>query len=113
MGRIVSKPVSFALLLIAALMESGGDAIVRKGIAAVSWQRPAWFLAGAAVLFGYGYLVNRAPWRFGEVIGLYVVFFFVAAQAQAVLVFHESLSNRLLAGGLLIIAGGVIIASGR
>lgn len=76
----MSKPVAILLLLIAAMLEAGGDAMVRKGLSVSSWQRALWFLSGGVVLFGYGYTVNRPPWKFGELLGLYVVFFFVVAQ---------------------------------
>jgi len=95
----MSKTLSILLLLIAAILEAGGDASIRKGISAASWQRALWFLFGAALLFGYGYTVNRPPWRFGELLGLYVVFFFVVAQFQALVLFHETPSTAVWLGG--------------
>jgi len=62
-------------------MEAGGDWVIRRGMHAFSWQRVLWFAMGAAVLFAYGWTVNRPPWSFGELLGLYVVFFFLSAQA--------------------------------
>lgn len=109
----MSKPVSILLLLIAALLEAGGDAIVRKGISASSWQRALWFLIGGAVLFGYGYTVNRPPWKFGELLGLYVVFFFVVAQFLSWALFHEAPSAPVWVGGVLIVTGGLVIALWR
>ena len=111
--REMSKPVSILLLLIAALLEAGGDAIVRKGISASSWQRALWFLFGGVVLFGYGYTVNRPPWKFGELLGLYVVFFFVVAQILSWALFHEAPSAPVWVGGGLIVCGGLVIALWR
>ena len=109
----MSKTVSILLLVLAAVLEAGGDAGVRKGITTSLWPRAVWFLLGAALLFGYGYAVNRPPWKFGELLGLYVVFFFVVAQVQARLFFHETPSSAVLVGGALIVAGGLIIAVWR
>jgi len=49
------------------------------------------------VLFAYGGVVN-APWDFGRLLGVYVVFFFVVAQAIAWAVFGQVPSPRLLLG---------------
>lgn len=109
----MSKAGSILLLLIAALLEAGGDAIVRKGISASSWPRALWFLFGGVVLFGYGYTVNRPPWKFGELLGLYVVFFFLVAQVLSWAVFHEAPSAPVWVGGGLIVSGGLVIALWR
>jgi hypothetical protein len=53
-------------LIVAAVLEAGGDATVRKGLSESSWRRALWFLLGGIILFSYGYLVNRPPWKFGE-----------------------------------------------
>jgi len=106
----VSKTISILLLVIAAALEALGDAIVRKGLHVEGWQRALLYLLGGAVLFLYGWTVNRPPWKFGELLGLYVVFFFVIAQAISALVFHEPPSRSVWIGGLFIVAGGLIIA---
>lgn len=105
--------LSVGLLLVAAVMESAGDAIIRKGIRAGSWQRVAWYLTGAFVLFLYGYAVNKAPWRFGDLLAVYVVIFFVIAQVQAFILFGERPSPAVLIGGALIAVGGVVITIWR
>jgi drug/metabolite transporter superfamily protein YnfA len=105
----MSKLASVLLLFVAALLEAGGDWLVRKGIHTLSWQRVAWFAVGAVVLFVYGWTVNRPPWNFGELLGLYVVFFFVAAQGISYFLLHEPLRGAVVAGGLLIMSGGLVI----
>jgi small multidrug resistance family-3 protein len=105
----MSRYVALLLLLGAALIEAGGDWMVRSGMRASSWQRAAWFVMGAAVLFAYGWTVNRPPWKFSEVIGLYVVFFFLSAQAISYFLLKETLPRPVLAGGLLIVSGGLVI----
>jgi small multidrug resistance family-3 protein len=61
------------------------------------------------VLFVYGWTVNRPPWNFGELLGLYVVFFFLAAQFISVVLLKEPLRGPVVAGGLLIMGGGLVI----
>lgn len=105
----MSKLASVVLLLTGALLESVGDYLVRRGLHSTAWQRAVWFLAGAVVLFVYAWAINRAPWKFGELIGLYVVFFFLAAQAISIFLLKEPLRGPLMAGGLLIVSGGLVI----
>jgi len=97
------------LLLVAALLEASGDWLVRRGIHSLSWQRVGWFAIGGVVLFVYGWTVNRPPWNFGELLGLYVVFFFLAAQAISYFLLKETLRGPVLACGLLIVIGGPVI----
>lgn len=98
------------LLLAAAMLEAGGDALVRHGLRASSAIRLAFLLGGAVVLFGYGCLVNTPPWQFGRLIGVYVVFFFLLAQGIAWVAFGERPSIPMLVGGALIVSGGVVVS---
>ena len=103
--------LAFILLFTAALMEAGGDALVRLGLhASTAMLRVVLFLAGAVVLFAYGYVVNAQAWDFGRLLGVYVVFFFVVAQALAWIVFNQRPSTPVVIGGAFIVAGGIIIS---
>jgi small multidrug resistance family-3 protein len=104
---------TLAILLAAALLEAGGDALVRKGLHAPAILRAAFLLAGAVVLFAYGYLVNTPPWDFGRLLGVYVVFFFVVAQIINWLAFGQVPTTRLVLGGACIIIGGLIISGSQ
>jgi drug/metabolite transporter superfamily protein YnfA len=107
----MTRAVTIGVLLLAAVFEAGGDALVRTGIHADSkWQRALLFVAGAVVLFAYGWTVNAPPWDFGKVIGIYVVFFFIIAQLISWLVFKQPPSLMVMLGGLMIVGGGVVIA---
>jgi drug/metabolite transporter superfamily protein YnfA len=98
-------------LLFAAVLEAGGDAVIRTGMHAhETWRRALLFGAATIILFLYGWTVNSPPWDFGRLLGLYVVFFFVIAQLISWLVFRETPSPTVLAGGTLIIAGGIVIS---
>jgi small multidrug resistance family-3 protein len=109
----MTRASAVLILLLAAILEAGGDAVVRLGLrASPPWQRTALFGLAAAVLFAYGWTVNRPPWDFGKLLGLYVVFFFVIAQAISWLAFKQPPSLHVLLGGALIVAGGLVIAMG-
>jgi small multidrug resistance family-3 protein len=41
--------------------------------------------------------------------GLYIVLFFLTAQAVAVLVFRERLDRSVIAGGSLVVLGGIVM----
>ena len=102
---------TLVLLFIAALLEAGGDAIVRHGLKSSSGGlRLTFFGVGALVLFAYAYVVNSPPWDFGKLLGVYVVFFFIAAQLISFFVFHVSPKPAVWVGGLFIIAGGAIVS---
>jgi drug/metabolite transporter superfamily protein YnfA len=102
------------ILIVAAILEAGGDALVRNGLhASTSVSRIVFYLSGGLVLFGYGYMVNRPPWDFGRLLGLYVVFFFIAAQLISYFFFHTVPARSVLIGGLFIVVGGAIITIGN
>jgi drug/metabolite transporter superfamily protein YnfA len=99
------------VLFAAAILEAGGDALVRYGLGAGPGAlRGLFFALGALVLFAYGYTVNAPGWDFGKLLGIYVVFFFVVAQAISWIVFHQRPSSSILVGGAFIVVGGLIIS---
>ena len=101
------------ILLLAAALEAGGDALCRSGLHASALARVGFLAAGGLVLFGYGCVVNTPPWDFGRLIGVYVVFFFLVAQAIAWIAFHQRLAGPMWIGGGLIVAGGVVLSLSR
>lgn len=99
------------VLLIAAFLEAYGDACFQSGLYRASGtSRISSFVLGAASLACYGLVVNTPRWDFGKLLGLYVVFFFLVAQLLAKVRFGQSLSMPVIAGGTLIVAGGVVIS---
>lgn len=110
----MNRLISLLILLACAGLEAGGDALVRKGMHAASPARRAGlYVAASAVLFGYGWLVNRPSLPFGSLLGVYVVFFFVIAQTLAWAVFGEKITVPIASGGALIVAGGLLITFWR
>ena len=100
----------FIFLLIATILEVGGDAIIRKsmygheGIA-----RLGLMIMGALLLFGYGFFLNLAPVEFEKVVGLYIATLFVVWQVINYFTFGSLPDLPVIAGGILIVAGGMII----
>jgi small multidrug resistance family-3 protein len=108
-GR-VGNALWMLLLMLAASLEAGGDALVRKGLHGPALPtRLALLASGAVVLFTYGVVVNLPPWDFGRLLGVYVALFFLVAQIINWLVFGVVPAPRILIGGLLIIAGATVI----
>jgi len=107
----MNRGTAVLILFLAALLEAGGDAVVRSALHRPSGAiRVLTFTLGAALLFAYGYTVNAPPWDFGRLLGLYVVFFFIVAQAISWIGFGQRPSLAVVCGGALIIGGGIVIA---
>lgn len=103
--------IALLVLLAAAALEAGGDALVRSGLhAPTALRRLALMITGGLVLFAYGCAVNAPRWDFGRLIGVYVVFFFLTAQVIAWLGFHQKPSLPICVGGALMVAGGLVIS---
>jgi drug/metabolite transporter superfamily protein YnfA len=98
---------SLAALIVAAALEIGGDAAVRRGLIQ---SASLWLLLGATMLIAYGFLVNvNRSMPFGRLMGLYIAVFFIVSQLVSMALFAERPSLGLLAGGALIVAGGLVI----
>ena len=105
------KPSIFLFLLAATALEVSGDAIIRKSLFEhAGAARIGLFLLGAAFLSGYGTFLNLAPLEFGQVVGLYIATLFVMWQIINFAFFREMPTMPILAGGALIVAGGLIVS---
>jgi drug/metabolite transporter superfamily protein YnfA len=109
----MNRPMMLVMLLLAAIFEAGGDALVRAGLRTSGLLvRTGFFASGAVVLFGYGYIVNTPPWEFGRLLGIYVVFFFLVAQLISWFIFQQPPTPLVLTGGSFIIVGGLLLSLG-
>ncbi len=105
--------MNFAAWLIfvaAAVMEVGGDAVIRRGLRS---RRTVWILLGCAALAGYGLMVNSVRWDFSKLIGVYVAFFAVVSVLFGRFVLREQVPASTWCGLLLIVVGGLVIQFGR
>jgi hypothetical protein len=98
------------LLLAATILEVSGDAVVRMALYNhVGLVRVGLFFTGAALLLGYGTLLNLAPFEFGQVVGLYLATLFVVWQVVNFVAFRTLPTLPIVVGGALVIAGGMLI----
>jgi hypothetical protein len=106
--------LALGFLLVATTLEVSGDAVVRIAIYnQVGIARFGLMLAGAALLFGYGFSLNLAPVEFRRVAGLYIASLFVIWQAINFIVFRTSPNLPILLGGTMIVTGGLIVTFWR
>lgn len=107
-----STPIgTFLLLSLAALLEVIGDSFFQSALHRSAGGSRIFFLAlGAAVLVGYGLVVNLSGWDFGRLLGVYVVFFFLATLLVARVRFHQSPTVPQIIGGIFIVTGGLLIS---
>lgn len=106
----MNHAAALALLLFAACLEAGGDALARTALHAHALPvRLGFFGAAALVLFIYGVTVNLPAWDFGRLLGVYVALFFVVAQLINLFAFGVRPGLPVLAGGALILAGGLLM----
>ncbi len=101
--------VLWLLLGLAALLESGGDAGVRMGLAGKRWG----FLLGPLALVAYGFVVNMSKLDFSRLMGIYIAVFFLVSQGLAVVLLRERVQLPTLVGGALIVAGGLVLTLWR
>jgi small multidrug resistance family-3 protein len=110
-GLLLRYSLAMGILLCAAFLEAGGDALMRMGLRSPTHTRAAlFFVLGGLVLTFYGYAVNAPPWDFGRLLGVYVAFFFVVAQAMSWLGFGQKPTPMILLGGSLIVIGGCVVS---
>src|SRR4051812_21105715 len=109
--RWASQVPLIGFLLAAALLEAGGDALLRKAmLESAGGARLLLFATGAAVLLAYGIVVNLAPLEFGQLVGLYIATLFVIWQVINFVFFRSLPTLPIFTGGVLIVAGGLIVS---
>jgi len=102
--------VSAGLLFIgAALLEVGGDAVIRKGLRNGSLFL---ILTGFIMLGLYGVVVNTVNWDFSRLLGVYIAFFAVVSVVFGGLVFQERVPMTTWIGLIVICAGAMLIQFG-
>ncbi|GAC1471785.1 MAG: hypothetical protein NVS2B14_17900 [Chamaesiphon sp.] len=110
----MSIKLALLLLFVSAVLEAGGDALVRMGLhSPLILKRAELILLGSIVLSSYGIVVNLPSWDFGRLLGVYVAMFFFVAQVINWLGFGKLPTAPILFGGTLIVLGGLIISFWR
>ena len=110
MKLLADMPV-LAFLIAATALEVAGDAIIRKSLFEHAGPaRVALFLLGTVLVAGYATFLNLAPLEFGQVVGLYIATLFVMWQIITFIFFRAVPTLPILAGGALIVVGGLIVS---
>lgn len=101
--------LAWLIFLGAAVLEVGGDAVVRKGLRANSLII---ILIGFAVLGSYGVVVNMVKWDFSKLLGVYVAIFALVSILFGRFMFREYIPNTTWIGLIIIICGAMVIQFG-
>jgi small multidrug resistance family-3 protein len=98
-------------LIVATVAESFGDATIRIGLfERAGTARLATILAGGALLLFYGMMLNLAPLPFNRIVGFYIATLFVVWQVVNFVTFRSPPTAPILAGGALIVIGGLVVS---
>ena len=99
----------WGVFLGSALLEVGGDALMRQGLKGGGWR---YLLLGAASLAAYGILVNSLNWDFSRLLGVYVAAFALLSLLAGRFYFGEVQPLSTWLGLGLIVLGGLVIQFG-
>ena len=102
--------IAWTIFLAAAVLEVGGDAIVRKGMRGGGL---AFMALGFIMLGTYGVVVNLVPWDFSKLLGVYVAIFAVVSVLVGRFIFHEAVPLSTWVGIAIIVVGGLVVQFGR
>lgn len=103
--------IVLACLIVATVAESFGDATIRIGLfERTGPARLATILGGGVLLLVYGIMLNLAPLPFNRIVGFYIATLFVVWQIVNFITFRSFPNAPILAGGALIVIGGLIVS---
>ena len=94
------------IFVFAALLEVGGDALIRKGLRGLG---AGFIILGMVALGLYGIVVNTVRWDFSKMLGVYIALFALVSTAFGVFVFKETIPGSRWIGMALIVVGGLVI----
>ncbi len=102
--------LAWVIFIGAAILEVGGDAVIRKGLRGSGL---AIILTGFAMLGLYGVVVNMVRWDFSKLLGVYVAIFAMISILFGKFVFEENIPPSTWIGLTVIVCGGMIIQFGN
>ena len=100
---------AWLVFIAAAILEVGGDALIRKGLRGSGL---ALIVAGFVALGCCGLVVNIVRWDFSRLLGVYVAVFAVISVLAGRVIFREHVPVSTWIGLAVIVAGGLIIQFG-
>ncbi len=105
----VGPAAQLAVLVAAAALEVGGDALIRKGLRGGGL---ALIVLGFGVLGSYGIVVNLLELDFSRLLGVYVGVFALVSVLAGRFVFGDAVPNATWIGLAVVLAGSLIIQLG-
>lgn len=102
--------ISWLIFIGAALLEVGGDAVIRKGLHGLGLFI---IILGCVMLGCYGVAVNMVNWDFSKMLGVYVSIFALISILFGRFVFNENIPVSTWIGLTVIMIGGMIIQFGN
>ncbi|MFZ3089961.1 MAG: hypothetical protein WA240_04970 [Nitrospirota bacterium] len=102
--------LAWLIFIGAAILEVGGDAVVRKGLRG---SNLIIIMIGCAMLGFYGVVVNTVKWDFSKLLGVYVAIFALISILFGRFVFKENIPNTTWIGLMIILCGAMIIQFGN
>ncbi len=103
---LARRLVALAVMLLAAVFEVGGDALIRAGLRGRGWLSCA---IGAGILAAYGLVINLIPMDFSKLFGSYVAFFAIVSITAGRIAFREPLHASTWVGLGVILIGSAIV----
>ena len=104
------KYLAWFIFIGAAVLEVGGDAVIRKGLRG---SNLVIIVLGCVMLAAYGVIVNSVKWDFSKLLSVYVAVFALISILFGRLVFKENIQNTTWLGLIVIISGALIIQFGN
>ena len=102
-------PTAWMIFFMAAVLEVGGDALIRKGLRN---QGLVLIIIGFITLGCYGLVVNLVKWDFSKLLGVYVAVFALTSVCFGLWVFKENIPVSTWLGLVFIIIGSLTIQFG-
>ena len=106
----LGRTLQILVLIVAAVLEVGGDALIRRGLRA---SGVVFVVLGFLVLGSYGVVVNLLDLDFSRLLGVYVGVFALASVLFGRFVFGDRIANATWFGLAVVLAGSAIIHLGR
>jgi drug/metabolite transporter superfamily protein YnfA len=101
--------VAWLVFLIGALLEVGGNVVIRMGLRGGGLIL---MIAGFAVLGTYGLIVNMIPWDFSKIFGVYVCLFALVSVLSGKFVLRENVPLSTWIGLAVVLTGALIVQFG-
>jgi small multidrug resistance family-3 protein len=105
----MNKGMQWVVLVLAALFEVGGDALIRAGLRGKGFLLIA---LGFGVLGSYGIVLNQISIDFSRLLGAYVGLFAVVSVLFGRFVFSETIPTSTWLGLGIVLAGSALIQWG-